>query len=271
MTFGYCINMLAPSGGDGSGRELLPLLGSLGFDYVEMPMAQMMAYDEPSFERLFVRPLKDSGLPCHCCNNFFPGSIRLTGPDADHDAAIAYAEKAMARAEALGARKIVFGSSGARNYPLGYSREDAMAQMRDLLCRLEPLAARHGVTLVMEHLNRLESNLLNTLAEGVALVRELQLPHVRNLLDNYHLMIGNGSLDEIREAGSNLRHIHLARVLGRSLPCPGDETDWPGLWAALRDIGYDGDCSIEAYAPEEQRAERIASALSYLRRLAAQR
>ena len=29
------------------------------------------------------------------------------------------------------------------------------------------------------------------------------------------------------------------------------------LWAALRDIGYDGDCSIEAYAPEEQRAEQV--------------
>ena len=107
--------------------------------------------------------------------------------------------------------------------------------------------------------------------EGVALVRELQLPHVRNLLDNYHLIIGNGSLDEIREAGSNLRHVHLARVLGRSLPCPGDETDWPGLWAALHDVGYDGDCSIEAYAPQEHRAEHLAEALSSMRRMAAQR
>ena len=142
MTFGYCINMLAPSGSDGTGRELLPMIGGLGFDYVELPMAQMMAYDEASFEQLFVLPLREAGLPCHCCNNFFPGSIRLTGPEADHAAAVAYAERAMARAEALGAHKIVFGSSGARNYPLGYAREDAMAQMRELLCRLEPLAAR---------------------------------------------------------------------------------------------------------------------------------
>ena len=160
MTFGYCINMLAPSGSDGTGRELLPMIGSLGFDYVELPMAQMMAYDEASFEQLFVRPLREAGLPCHCCNNFFPGSIRLTGPEADHAAAVAYAERAMARAEALGAHKIVFGSSGARNYPLGYAREDAMAQMRELLCRLEPLAARHGITLVMEHLNRLEEGVV---------------------------------------------------------------------------------------------------------------
>ena len=32
MTFGYCINMLAPSGSDGTGRELLPMIGGLGFD-----------------------------------------------------------------------------------------------------------------------------------------------------------------------------------------------------------------------------------------------
>ena len=76
------------------------MIGGLGFDYVELPMAQMMAYDEASFEQLFVLPLREAGLPCHCCNNFFPGSIRLTGPEADHAAAVAYAERAMARAEA---------------------------------------------------------------------------------------------------------------------------------------------------------------------------
>lgn len=265
MKFGYCINMLSLPGSDGSGHEFLPMIASLGFDYAEMPLAQMMAYNDEDFRRLFLEPLQESGLECHCCNNFFPGDMHLTGPDADHDAACAYAERAMDRAVMLGAKKIVFGSAGARNYPAGFPRSLALAQMDTILHRLQPIAEAHGITLVMEHLNRLESNMLNSLAEGVALTSRLNLPNVQNLLDNYHMAIGSGSLTEIAEAGPRLRHVHLARTLGRSLPCPGDEVDWPTLFAALRGIGYDGDCSIEAYVPTDDRPDRIADALAFLR------
>lgn len=265
MRFGYCINMLALPTGDGSGREWLPTIARLGFDYVELPMAQMMAYDDADFERLFVQPLHASGLSCNCCNNFLPASMHLTGPQADKAALRAYADIALARARQLGARKIVFGSAGARNYPIGFSRAEAQQQLADALCMLDPIAAKNGIFFVMEHLNRLESNLLNSLHEGVELVRSLQLPHVRCLLDNYHMMLSGGSLGEIAEAGPLLQHVHLARVLGRSLPSAGDEVEWKAVFDCLRSIDYDGDCSIEAYVPEENREALIAQSLRFLR------
>lgn len=268
MKFGYCVNMLSLPGSDASGREWIPMIAKLGFDYAELPLAQMMAYDDADFERLFAQPMRENGLSCHCCNNFFPASIRLTGPETDREAILAYAEKAMSRAEKLGAKKIVFGSSGARNYPAGFAREEAQKQFVDVLRMLEPMAEKHGITLVMEHLNKLESNLLNSLHEGVELVNKVQQPHVRCLLDNYHMMLGGGTPDDIREADGLLRHVHLARVLGRSLPCEGDEVDWKAVFAALKEIGYDGDCSIEAYVPVENREELIAGALSFLRQIA---
>lgn len=267
MKFGYCINMLSCPGSDASGREYLSMIAGLGFDYVEMPLAQMMAYDDAAFVELFLKPLTASGLACCCCNNFFPASIHLTGPDTDLAAILAYADKAMGRAARLGAHKIVFGSSGARNYPCGFPREEAIRQMESLLKALEPLCAKYDITLVMEHLNKHESNMINSLREGVELVNTVRLPHVRNLFDNYHMMLGGGSLDEIRDAGANLRHVHLARVLGRSLPMQGDEVDWEGIWAVLREVGYDGDCSIEAYVPEEGRADKIGEALAFLKSL----
>ncbi len=269
MKFGYCINMLSLPGSDASGREMLPMIARLGFDYAEMPMAQMMAYDDADFERLFLNPLRKSELECHCCNNFFPASMHLTGPEADHDAACRYAEKAMARARQLGAAKIVFGSAGARNYPAGFPRAEAQQQLANLLRQLEPIAAANGITLVMEHLNRLESNLLTSLREGAALVQALALPHVRCLMDNYHMMLGGGSLDEAREAGQWLRHVHLARILGRSLPCEGDEVSWPSVFSVLREVGYSGDCSIEAYVPVEGREALIGQALRFLKQTAA--
>ena len=270
MKFGYCVNMLSLPGSDASGREWIPMIAKLGFDYAELPLAQMMAYDDAAFERLFVQPMRENGLVCRCCNNFFPASIHLTGPEADPSVILAYAEKAMSRAERLGAKKIVFGSSGARNYPAGFPREAAQKQFGDVLRMLEPVAEKHGITLVMEHLNKLESNLLNSLREGAELVKEMQLPHVRCLMDNYHMMLGGGTLAETEEARGLLRHVHLARVLGRSLPCEGDELDWQAVFAALKNIGYDEDCSIEAYVPEENREALIGEALRFLRGMAAQ-
>ncbi len=268
VRFGYCVNMLSLPGGDESGREFLPLMARLGVDYVELPLAQMMAYDANDFERLFVAPLETFGLACHCCNNFLPAFLRLTGPEADPAAALAYAETAITRARRLGATKIVFGSAGARNYPAGFPREEATAQLAALLRALEPIAVAAGITLVLEHLNKLESNLLNSLHEGVRLMQSVNLPHVRVLLDNYHLTLNGGSLDELREAGGALRHIHLARTLGRGLPCAGDEVDWRALFGMLREIGYNGDCSLEAYAPVEGREERIREALTLVRTMA---
>lgn len=268
MKFGYCVNMLSLPGSDMSGREWIAAMGKLGFDYVELPLAQMMAYDDQDFVELFVKPLNESGLECHCCNNFFPASIRLTGPDFDPAIVEDYARRAMARAQRLGAKKIVFGSSGARNYPAGFPREEAQAQFRQVLNLLQPIAQEYGITLVMEHLNKLESNLLNSLHEGVELVNEVQLSQVRCLLDNYHMMLAGGDVSNILEAKGLLRHVHLARVLGRSLPTEGDEVDWQGVFAALKEIGYDEDCSIEAYVPVENREALIGEALRFLRSIA---
>ena len=41
MRFGYCVNMLSLPGSDRSGREFLPMIAGLSFDYVELPLAQM--------------------------------------------------------------------------------------------------------------------------------------------------------------------------------------------------------------------------------------
>ena len=265
MRFGYCINMLAAPGSDGSGREAVAMLAGLGFDYLELPMAQMMAYEPGDFKKRFLEPMQASGLSCRCCNNFLPAAVRLTGPDADLPAALRYAARAMERAAMLGAEKIVFGSSGARNVPLGFSRDEAMDQIRAFLTELAPLARRFGITLVLEHLNRGESNLINSLAEGITLRRELNLPQVENLLDTYHLNLSGGSEEDIREAGGHLRHVHIARTLGRSLPAKGDECGWPALFSLFREIGYDGDISIEAYAPADDRPARIRESLEFLR------
>lgn len=263
MRFGYCVNMIAADA-YGIGYDWIPRLAELGFDYVDLPMAQMMTLDDANFQELVLAPLRASGLPCVCVNNLFPASIRLTGPDAAPETALDYCRRAFARAEALGATRAVFGSSGARNVPAGWPREAAFHQLADLLRELAPLAAAHGITLVIEPLNRGESNILSGIAESIRLCSTVSHENVRMLVDFYHMALSGESPADAAAAGNTLRHVHLARPLGRGLPYDGDGEDYAAFFAALHSIGYDGEVSIEAYVPDRDE-QAIQDALHYLR------
>ncbi|MFT4007604.1 MAG: hypothetical protein QM683_19040 [Lacrimispora sp.] len=66
------------NGPDPIGTGYIPALASSGYDYMELPLAQVMALSEEEFEQL-LSEVEQSGIPCECCNNYFPASIRQTG------------------------------------------------------------------------------------------------------------------------------------------------------------------------------------------------
>ena len=103
MKFGYCVNMIAQDD-HGIGYEQLPMLKRVGFDYVELPLAQIMTMGDRAFHTGPLAALDSTGLPCLACNNFFPASYHLTGPQVDADSILAYANAALDRAAVMGAK-----------------------------------------------------------------------------------------------------------------------------------------------------------------------
>ena len=265
MKFGYCVSMGAQDPA-GIGYERIPALRKMGFDYVEMPVAQVMNLKEQAFRSGPLAMVERCGLPCLRMNNFFPGSYRLTGPEADHDSALSYAQAAFERAARLGVQVVVFGSSGARNRPCGTPKQNGLDQLASLLARMAPMAKAHGITIAIEHLNRQESNLIHLFSEGCALARRVNDPHVGALLDTFHMNLSGETYGDILEGGALLRHVHIARTLGRSLPCPGDEEDYGLLFQTLKRAGYDGCVSLEAFVRKDFESEAEA-AINHLRAL----
>jgi len=244
MRFGCCGSMIAPEL-DPVGIESIGTLAELGFDYVELSLAQMAALSDGDFQALAAR-VEDSGLVCEACNNFFPAAVRLTGSEAGLPAALEYAARAIERAARLGARIVVFGSSGAKNVPPGFPHAEAWRQISDLLGRLGPMAESHGITIAIEPINRLESNIVNSVAEGLRLMREVDHANIRLLADFYHLCMEAEDPSILLEAGEGIRHVHFARLEGRGFPTRPEGSFAP-FFDALRRIGYGGRCSIEAY------------------------
>jgi D-psicose/D-tagatose/L-ribulose 3-epimerase len=263
MRFGCCLNTLSTAA-DGTGAERAPLLAAAGYDYLELSLAHIMALQADDRKRALA-PALESGLPCEACNNFFPPSLRLTGPSADPGRALAYAAEALALARSLGVRVVVFGSGKARNPPEGFPREQAWDQLVDFARELAPLAAEHSITIAMEALNRGESDILCSFSELIRFVREVNLPNLRALMDSYHLGLEKESADTILQGRGLLAHTHVARLAERSWPLlPSPELR--AVFAALAAIGYDGGMSIEGYT--EKLDEHCRLSLAMLRRLA---
>ena len=111
---------------------------------------------------------------------------------------------------------------------------------RELLDR----AAGSRAAVLLEPLNRYESRYLNSVADNLRMLEAVAHPNAGLLPDTFHMSIEERSIpDALRTAGEHVRHVHLGDN-NRLLPGRG-ALDWPTIFAALRDIGYDGAVNLE--------------------------
>jgi sugar phosphate isomerase/epimerase len=86
--------------------------------------------------------------------------------------------------------------------------------------------------------------MINTLAEGLDLVREVGLPSVRLMGDTFHMNIEEADVSaSLREAVPLLAHIQLGDS-NRLEPGAG-HFDWQGFVQSLQDVHYDGWIAME--------------------------
>lgn len=115
----------------------------------------------------------------------------------------------------------------------------------DSLGQLGEHAAHAGVTVLLEPLNRYEDHMVNTLADGVSLIKEVGLDSVRLVSDSYHQNIEEADpFAALLEAAPFLAHVQ-ASDSNRLEPGAG-HVDWPLFGATLRAIGYQGDIAVES-------------------------
>jgi len=133
-------------------------------------------------------------------------------------------------------------------------REHALDLLRTALNELAEHAAVRGVPLIYEPLNRYETNLIKTVAEGVGFLKTLSTRNVRLLADLFHMNIEEANVAEsIRLGKGAIGHVHFVDS-NRQATGMG-HTDFAPIVAALVETNYDGYLSAEAFAlPDSQSA-----------------
>jgi sugar phosphate isomerase/epimerase len=123
-------------------------------------------------------------------------------------------------------------------------REPAERWLAEALVEVCQAGRRYGVRFVVEPINRYETDLVNTVAETLALIDRVGADNLGILLDTFHANIEEPSIvDSVRAAGQRLLHVHLSDS-NRRYPGAG-HTDFRPILAALHEIGYDGWLSAE--------------------------
>lgn len=103
-----------------------------------------------------------------------------------------------------------------------------------------------NVMLGLEYLNRFECYLLNTAADAVRFVREVDHPFCRTMYDTFHANIEEKSPAEaIRTCSPYMAHVHISEN-DRSTPGSG-QVAWQETFDTLAEVGYDGWFMIEAF------------------------
>jgi len=138
----------------------------------------------------------------------------------------------------------LYGHPGVLQYRLPSAEEEQ--RIADGLHALAESGARHGIRIVIEPMSHFRTHLVNTTEQAMRLITRADHPNLHLLFDSYHLVT------EIRDYGAALRlcgdrlwGLHACES-DRGVP-GGGLVPWPQLFAALREMRFDGYMILESY------------------------
>lgn len=223
---------------------LIEKLAKAGYDGVEIPVLE----GTPADYGKVLKVIRDNGLACDVVTNM---------PDAQHNPV---SPEAKLRRNALEFMKRVIDCTHALEADLlcgpfyqpvglftgaGPSDEEKKRAVEHARASAEH-AAKAGVTLAVEFLNRFEAYFLTTM-DGVAEhVKAVGMPNFKAMFDTFHANIEEADpAASIRAHRPIITHVHISEN-NRGVPGSG-HNDWKGIFKALRSTGYDNWLTIEAF------------------------
>ena len=220
-------------------------IAAAGYDYIEMPVTAAAAWTEEEFARN-LEILRAAKLPAPAFNVLFPGDIALLSPETKDEAITNYLHPALSRVQVMGGKTVVFGSGKSRTRPEEIPYDEAFRRLVDVTRLIGDAAAEYGITIVIEPLNRSETNMINSVAEGACLRAAANHPNVQLLADYFHIAKeGHDPADLARLGG--IAHCHIATLEGRQAPLQADE-GFTKLFTAMKQTEYQGLVSVEGKA-----------------------
>ena len=166
----------------------------------------------------------------------------------------------------LGGQIIVVGSPKQRNIMEGATKEQAWEWATNVFRDAVQRAGEKDVTICFEPLAPSETNFINTAAEAIQFVQQLNTPHFKIILDVKAMTSEAKPIPQIiRESWPHFAYFHANDA---NLKGPGfGDVDFKPIAAALKDVGYQGYVSVEVFKFEEGPEVIATKSIEYLKRV----
>lgn len=209
-------------------------------DFVEIPLGEEPA----AFETSAIRAsLQSRGIGCTCSVGLPARAHAATAPDET----VAFLDGAARTTAALGAEILtgeIYTHLGTFTGKSPEKRE--LVSVARALKSAARNAAKLGVSLGVQPVNRFENYLLNTAAQADELINRIGEPNVFAHLDTFHMNIEEkGFCEPVLRLGDRLKYVHLSES-DRGTPGTGN-VDWDTLFATLAEIGFKGRLVLESF------------------------
>lgn len=262
MKFGASTFIWSSPLDDAAALSLARRVAGLGFDVLEV------CVEDPALLSAegVAKAGEEAGIAISVCGAFGPDRDISHDDPAVRAAAAAYLRQCIDLAAAVGSESVsgpMYSATGKARLLEPAARERQWAWAVEGLAECAEYAGERGVGLAIETLNRFETDLVNTVDQGIRMCADIDAENVGLLLDTFHMNIEELSIGEaIRAAGPLIRNFHACE---NDRGAPGDgHVPWREVVTALTDVGYDGLVVIESFTPE---IEEIARAVSMWRPL----
>ncbi|MEQ1771284.1 MAG: sugar phosphate isomerase/epimerase family protein, partial [Devosia sp.] len=225
-------------------RPIFDRLKKIGYDGAEIPM---FGGDVDHYE-MVGRWLKEAGLASTGIGIMPGGGKNAVSSDkTERAAALDHLKWLIDCTAAIGGNI----AAGPFHQPLGeFTGTGPTDDERKYCAEVHKQAAQHaakaGITLAVEPLNRFECYFINTASQAAALVQAVNEPNYGYLYDTFHFNIEENSVEGVIPGTiKQISHVHISEN-NRGVPGAGHIQFQP-VFNALKKAGYDGWMTVEAF------------------------
>ena len=228
---------------EGTFAEKLAKSAVLGYEGVELISVAPTQLDQQALkEQIAARGLKVSAVASG--GMAFATGLTLLNQDVENSVLARQRLKELVDfASFLGAKIVTIGSFRGRS---SGNKEQSLHKLADILQETAIHAQDRGVRLALEPLNRFESDLINTVAEGLDFIQQVNHPALGLLVDSFHVNIEESSWSTPYLAALKAKRLYYAHIGDNNRHPPGQGLiDFRAILSTLYSNGYEGWLSAE--------------------------
>lgn len=238
-----------------SWAEQCKIVADAGYEGIEIAPFTLVKEDirdlTPDHRKQMVRVMKDHGLKCaglHWLLVAPPKDLHFTTPDAAvREKTVAYVNLLIDFCGDMGGKVMIFGSPKQRGTQ-GNTVPQAKKIFSDGLARVADHAQKRGIRILIEPLDKTQTDVINTTAEAVEIIKAINHPSIQTMFDFHNTKDETDDfVTLLKKYRTYIYHVHVMEMDGKHLGTGNGINDYVPAFQYLKDVAYNKWISLEVF------------------------